>query len=318
MSEPADGPSEEAKIREILHGIKTEGKKSLWAATLETMHMADGKTKKDDVCVDTVEAGLHMMKGLVETKLREDDDDNSSEKYKFAVTPMKDFGASLDDLLAAFVKWSFKDESSNYNVSKAFRRLDTYASWMEANREVLSKELTADTKKKAHAKLPMRLTFTKDKTLVWWIDLSHMQAKDIKAYDRDVTLLYFVWICHAVLFKSETLVLVENLQKIGIIQLFTMIPADLSAKLDRLTIGVLPLKMKAIYLLHNPRWASIALTLMRPFLSKKMRQRLIAVKDRDTEKTITESIGLEATPKGFCGIEGLVEQDEFDKILSSI
>jgi len=320
-SAPPRAPSttdEEVKIHEILHGIKIDGKKSLWATTLETMHMADGKSKKDDVCVDTVEVGLHMMKGLVETKLKEDEDDDRSDRYKFDLTPMKDFDASLDDLLTAFVKWSFKEESNDYNISKAFRRLDSYASWMEANRAVLSKELSDAIKKEAHAMLPMKLTFTQDKTLVWWIDMASIKNKDIKAYDHDLTLLYFVWVCHAVLFKSETLVLVENLEKVGMFQLFTMIPADLSAKLDRLTIGVLPLKMKAIYLLHNPRWMSIMLTLMKPFLSKKMRQRMIAVKDKDTGKVITDVIGLEATPKGFCGIEGLVEQDEFDKILASL
>ena len=72
-----------------------------------------------------------------------------------------------------------------------------------------------------------------------------------------------------VLFESLILVDSEHLDRVGMIHLFSIIPADLSAKLDRLTIGVLPLKMKSIYLLQNPRWMSFLLVLIAPSLSKK-------------------------------------------------
>jgi len=126
-------PEEVAKIQEILHRTKVDGKKSLWATTVETIGMYDGKTKKDDVKVKTLEEGVHMMKRLVQTKQQEEDDD---EKWKFSLTPLNDFNATLADLLIAFVKWSYKDDS--YNISKACRRLETYATWMEDNRSILS------------------------------------------------------------------------------------------------------------------------------------------------------------------------------------
>jgi len=312
MSAEVTAPDEATNIQEILHGTTVNGKTSLWATTLETMGMSDGKTKKDDVKVEALEEGVHMMKGLVEAKQEEDD----GEMWQFSLTPLKDFNATLHDLLAAFVKWSYKDDTNDYNISKAFRRLESYAAWMHENRAILSQELTEEAKKEAHAMWgPMQLTYSKDSTAVWWIDLAAVQSKNVKSFNHDLTMLYFVWACHFVMFqKTDGMILMENVHNVGMIHLFTMVPADLSAKLDRLTIGILPLKMNAIYLLHNPRWMSLLLTLMKPFLSKKMRQRMKII-NKDVEKSITDIVGLEGIPKGFCGIEGFVERDEFAKII---
>jgi len=165
----------------------------------------------------------------------------------------------------------------------------------------------------------MQLTYAKDnKTLVWWIDLATIQTKDIKTMNHDMTVLYFVWACHMVLLfqkTSENVILMENLHKCTLLHMLTLLPADLSAKLDRWTIGVLPLKIQSIYLLQTPRWVSVILTLLKPFVSKKMRQRIKSINDKNVEKTVTDVVGLEGIPKGFCGIEGLVEQDEFAKII---
>lgn len=307
---------ERAKIQEILHGTQV-GQKSLWATTLETMSMADGKTHKKDVTTKTLEEGLHILQGLVRSKQQETTPDA---RWTFDLTPTKDFDASIDDLLKAFVQWSYKDDLETFNISKAFRRLESYVSWMEENRNVLSQELSDETKRTVHQLWSMKLTHCgkssnqEQPQLVWWIDLAEVSPQT-KDSNHNHTLQYFVWACHFVLFQhAPSIILMENLKGLGMMQMFSMVPAKLSAKLDRLTIGVLPLKMKSIILLYNPRWMSFLLALMRPFLSKKMRTRMKVIHS-DVEQSVIDIVGIDNVPKGFCGMEGRVETDEFAKIL---
>lgn len=67
----------------------------------------------------------------------------------------------------------------------------------------------------------------------------------------------------------------ESIGKLGFFAMLTMFPAKLGAKLDRLTIGVLPIKMKALLILDAPRWMSMLMGLFSLFMSKKMKQRMV-------------------------------------------
>jgi hypothetical protein len=67
-------------------------------------------------------------------------------------------------------------------------------------------------------------------TLVWWIPLHTVEHAAVRACNRDMTLQYFVWICHALLFSAsdaqedDGAVLVQDLDQIGLVRLFSMIP----------------------------------------------------------------------------------------------
>jgi CRAL/TRIO domain len=75
----------------------------------------------------------------------------------------------------------------------------------------------------------------------------------------------------------------EDLAHIGFWKLATLMPHDLSVKLDRLTIGILPVKMKAIYCFGAAGWMHLLMKLMKPFMSKKMRDRMILVNEKTTD-----------------------------------
>merc|ERR1712238_614541 len=115
----------------------------------------------------------------------------------------------------------------------------------------------------------------------------------------------------------------EDLNKIGFWSTMTLIPVDLSAKMDRLAIGVLPVKMKAIYMFGAARWLHVMMGLMKPFLSKKMRERIIIVTEAmPPESTggrqhfVEELVSRESIPIGFMGLEGgSTHNAMFDKLL---
>lgn len=49
---------------------------------------------------------------------------------------------------------------------------------------------------------------------------------------------------------------------------------------------------------------------MKPFMSKKMRQRIVVIgKDEDPQKIMDEIVGRDAIPDGFGGLQGDVQQD---------
>ena len=94
-------------------------------------------------------------------------------------------------------------------------------------------------------------------------------------------------------------------------------PFILIAKMDRLTIGVLPIKMKGIYIFGAARWLHLMMNLMKPFLSKKMRERMIIVTEKmapDTQLYCDEEFGRAYVPDGFLGVQGdLPHNDGIEK-----
>jgi len=148
--------------------------KNVIGASIETFSMADGKTKKGDIFVSTLEEALYTIKKLVEMtieqinekkkkKKRKDGKDPAS-KWKFESVPLKEFNKTMDDVFTSFLLWGVKDAEDDdkkasvsneknrlFNVSKSYRRLEAYADWMYDAKDDLTKpELTSDTLKDAH------------------------------------------------------------------------------------------------------------------------------------------------------------------------
>ena len=119
----------------------------------------------------------------------------------------------------------------------------------------------------------------------------------------------FVWYTHAVMYNDAAqkngMVFVQNVNKIGMVQCFTLMPAKLSAKLDRLTIGVLPIKMQCMYMFESPTWISVFMKIIGVFMSKKMKERMVFFKDWNE---IDKIGGLEAIPKGFGKVNGTLDE----------
>jgi len=281
--------------------------KNVIGASIETFSMADGKTKKGDIFVSTLEEALYTIKKLVEMtieqinekkkkKKRKDGKDPAS-KWKFESVPLKEFNKTMDDVFTSFLLWGVKDAEDDdkkasvsneknrlFNVSKSYRRLEAYADWMYDAKDDLTKpELTSDTLKDAHKTWALKASYDKEDHFIWWFDLAGMDLQGLKSVPLEESLRYMVWYSHYVMFDTNArkngVIMVENLDKIGFFAAFTLIPPKLSAKMDRLTIGVLPVKMKKIYITDAANWFNILLAMMSPFISKKMKSRMVNMKD---------------------------------------
>lgn len=318
LETPGDGPEvEETKAKEsvadfttMIHETKVDGgKKSVWQMSLETLGMADGMDKKDDVIADTLDSAMET----IQIMLSEVKDQHP--KWQFTLTPLEQLNATMDDVLRAFVMWSKKEDGTTFNVSTAFRRLDTYATWMEGHRKDLEVPLTVDSIRAAALVWQLKITHADSGHLVWWIDLGSIDAAAVKSsLSTSDSLRLVVWQTHIVMLDKRAqdhgMVVVESMGSKGMIQYMTMIPMDLTTKLDRLTVGVLPIKMKACYIYNHRRWLAFVIGLVKPFMSKKMRSRIVLIpKKQSPQEVIDKEIGRNNIPMGFEGLEGTLEED---------
>ena len=196
-------------------------------------------------------------------------------KWDFRTSPHELMGKTLDDTLVAFLMWARvaqeKDDQDDddegktgmINVHKAFRRLDTYAEWMEDTGEDLVKTpLTAASVQKVLKVWGMQMSHSKDGMLVWWIDMGVIDPKAIRDdVSLEDSLRCFVWLAHVAMYdpkaQANGMCILENMASTGFWASMTMVPMKLGVKLDRLTMGVIPCKMKLIVILDTPRWMGI-------------------------------------------------------------
>jgi len=173
----------------------------------------------------------------------------------------------------------------------------------------------------------IQITYDEDQKFVWWIDLGKLMVEDgdgkkknniIKSLDPNEHLRYVVWFAHLVMFdehaRENGAIIVEDMAHIGFWKLATLLPHELSVKMDRLTIGILPVKMKAIYVFGAAGWMHLLMNLMKPFMSKKMRDRMKLVsttKTKEDMQTFCENLvgGKANIPSGFCGLDGDAKRD---------
>lgn len=284
--------------------------------SMKTFSDPDGSEKKGDIYTDSTEEALVQLKDTIEKTKAKIRKEKKKAKWNFKSSPHKEFNKTLDDLFMCFIVWAKNKNSGKYNVSKAFRRLETYAEWMEESTEDLTEpSLSATSVKDALDALAMRVSIDKEGFFIWWFDLT---ALDKQALRNDLkpeeSLRAFVWYSHYIMFnktaQEKGMVIVENCGKIGFFEIFNIFPMKLSVKLDRLTIGVLPVKCNKLLITEGPRWMKMFMKFMGMFVSKKMMQRIVFVKE---SKEVEELLGHECIPKNFGNLEGSLESDEVQK-----
>jgi CRAL/TRIO domain len=311
--------SDVVSMKKMLMETKDESGKSMWATSLETIGMVDGgKRKKDDIMCSSFDDAMKVFSELIKDMALE---------WSFQSTPFADFSASKDDLIEAFVHWSHKidDNSDNtnepvlYNLSKAYRRISAYVEWMDKNCKELN--LNGSTMKEISDMWKMKCTHDSSGRLVWWFDLESIDLKLIKAtISPDDTLRYFVWFSHLILFDKQCqqngVVIVESVGNASFTSLMSAVSMEVKSKFDRLPIGVLPIKMKAVIVVHSPTWFRMLMALMSTFMGAKMRKRIQIVPNAtDTKEYLEESLGKDCIPTGFAHLEGNIEKDILFKLL---
>jgi hypothetical protein len=317
-TEAATTASSTGEIKEHMQNTKGNDNgthKSIWAMTRETFGMADGGKAKASSIVDTEAQALQAIKAKVAAAKEKDKKTN---KWEFLVTPTTELNATLDDVLLAFCKWTKKDSDDNkMNIGKAFRRLTAYVNWMNDAKEDLEEPLTVASIQAAAKAFGMKMTHDSSGRLVWWFDVANMDVEAIheKTIPVKDVVRYFVWATHVCLLDASAqangMLFIQDTGDLGFWELMTLFPPQVSAKMDRLTIGVLPVQMKGIYVVHAARWMKLLMSLIKPFMSKKMRQRVVAIgKKEDAFLILTKVVGgKEYIPTKCCDLEGTLETD---------
>lgn len=323
QSSDAEGAEKEATaeladMKRLLLDAKVDGNKSIWSMTLETFGMADGKHKKDDIIVDDVSAGLELLNQYVTSKQATMDSTALMD-----LVPLSEFNASQDQFLMAFLKWAEKEDpkkkATQVNVSKARRRLDAYFEWMEQNKSDFEQPLTLESIMPVAKVWDIQITYDTEGHFLWWIDLGSMDKAAVANFEPRDHLRYVVWFAHLVMLDKKAqdngAIIIEDMGMVGFWKLATLVPHELSAKMDRLTIGILPVRMKKIYIFGAARWMSLLIGMMKPFMGKKMRDRMkILSKKTDVQQFCDDLVkSRKNIPAGFCGIQGEAPRDEHFK-----
>lgn len=321
---PSDENVSAADMVRTMKNMKMDDGENVISVILHTFSVADGKTKKDDIFVHSVEAAVSALKQMVDMAVEvtkekyDDDDDDHARKWKFETAPLKEFGKTLDDIYTSFAIWGSKDEGVTFNVSRSFRRLQAYASWMDSHREDLTEsKMCASALTKAHDIWKMRGSTDKDGHFVWWLDKEAMDTHAMPSFPVEESLRYMVWYSHYVMFhpsaQKNGVIVVENIDKLGFFEAFTIIPPKLGAKIDRLTIGVLPVKIKKFYLMETSRWIKCVMAVISPFMSKKMKSR-IELLNKDYDKLYSAIGGEDYLLNGFGkSVGGRIVHDDVTK-----
>ena len=274
---PEAQPKDPTTMVGMVKGMSKLGGTGVIKESMKTFSSIEGKDKNGDVFEadeGMAIARLTDMAAAAEAKAS----GTKKTKWRFATSPHAAFGKTLDDVFAAFVRWATADEEEltavvgegaggasesggggaaaavprpnlSINVSKAFRRLEAYAEWMHATgTDLVMPPLTADSVATAAAVWGMRLNTDKYGRWVVWFDMGSLDFKAVKALSAEASLRYFVWYANWCMFEETAqqrgMVVAENVAQCGFWQCCTMMPMKLGIKIDRLTLGVLPIKMK--------------------------------------------------------------------------
>jgi hypothetical protein len=296
--------------------------------TKKTFAMASGKTKKGDSLLPLSDfaGAMAALKTMVEAaKQAAAGKKGGNAMWDFRSSPHAQFGKTLDDMFGAFLLWARltpedddvdAKDSGQINVSAAFRRLEAYAEWMESTGvELIEPPLKCDEGMlKAFVDVGnICTTRAPEGQLIWWMDLGATDAAAVKASPVSIVFRAFVWYAHAIMYdtgaQQHGMVIVENLGSASFWSMMTMFPMELSTKLDRLTIGVLPVKMKLIMMTDPPRWMKMMMTIFGVFMSAKMKSRMVMFKKPDCWAAVREKFGAEAIPPSFGECNGTCKTD---------
>jgi hypothetical protein len=318
LEEPAP-PNTGDKLRSAFLKMGSETNKA-WSTSMRNVKAGvdtaasklRGTDKDEYMIVDTEEVALGLLKQMVESE-KPRKGQKRPQKWNFATVPLACFDKTLDDVFMCFVRWAKTDDESStaINVTSAFARLTAYATWMDnTGRDMIDPPLTTESIKEAWKAWNMKVSYDKAGHLVWWFDIDDFHEKTVKSMQTEESLRLFVWFAHFVMLDPQAqkngCVLVENLGKIQLWNGLTLLPPNLARKIDRLTVGTMPVKMKQIYVCESPQWATVLMRMMKPFLSPIVKDRIILM---DNPKLLEEILGLDCIPTGFVGTEGKLEKD---------
>ena len=352
----ADDGADDEEPRSVHQFLRAFGRlKMSWmhfvAVYKDAFGTAMGANRDGDVWEANLEKGLASLRRLVVAKSKrkasaekqEDNSDDDDEKrrietnmWTFRAVPCEPFNRTLDDVYMAFLRWSQVDGTDDedhgvrggsnnmdanlpVNVSKALRRLESYARWMETNYgdlmgSVADEPLTAASIKRAYDVFSMRISYDDVGRPVWWFDNGRIDLREVRALARKDVLRLFVWFAHLLMFDERAqrngIVVVDNLARISFWDFMRMMPSsDLGLQIDSFIISLWPLKKKRVLMTHTPVWFDVMYAVIGIFIPRKMKALVEIVPDINDNNIIEGRVGRDCIPAGFAGMEGFLEED---------
>jgi hypothetical protein len=292
----------------------------------DIINSAEGKQLTNDVYTNDLMEGLDIIRGLVQEKLDQARETNQEMCiWYFDKVPFKEFGRTLDDVYIAFLRWASVEpnqfhecglkgginKSGPINVSKAFRRLEQYAQWMDSTGDDLV-DLTAESVKATAALLFFRVTIDSCDRVVWWLDLGQTNFSALKELPDTSILRLFVWLAHLIMFEEKAqengVVFFESMAYVGFWQYMTMLPMSVGLMLDKYMVGVIPVRTKLVVFLKRPLWVEIMYGILAVFLPKRMKRRVDMPRNND-QNAIEETVGVDCIPVDFDDLNGTIKVD---------
>jgi len=322
-------PSSEGASSNIamLSDLKKAGGANLFGEVASIFGNWDPKSKTGDVHhpemdMDGAIARIkEMVKEVVSSyKLKAKGKGGKAEEmWRFSASPHAAFGKTLDDMYTAFLMWAREDVSSPrpglsndlrsdgiINVTKAFRRLESYAKWMEEHRELLTTvPLNSDTVRTVIATWGCKVSYADDGMALVCVDLPSVEWKSFReSFKNHETLMRAVtWLIHAAIYDANSqlngMALLYNVNCIGFGEALSLMPISTVLKLESLTVGVVPVRVRSFVILDSPPWVSAILRVFSAMVSKKVRKRIVTLK-KDWGVP-AERFGVGAIPYSFGG-----------------
>lgn len=305
---------------------------------------ADGVDLKGDVYAKNIDEALKSLQAMVQEKMESASEDDIALSWTFPTTPLADFDKTIDDVLLAFLRWSVvdtnaddkscnlignmnkyhsssasageEDETSLYkiNVTKAFRRLTAYISWMRSVSSHLDTPLTFESISPSLSIFSIHVTHDSCGRLVWWVNLGKTDMSAFKSQSVRETTRLFVWVSHLLFLdvgaQTKGLLVIDDMASISFYEYMTMLPVQVGISVDRFLISVTPLKAKNVVLMHLPKWAEIGYGLLSWFLTAAMKSRVTMVTKGEEIETLKKVVGgSEYIPTEFGTFGGELKPD---------
>jgi hypothetical protein len=291
-------------------------------------------------------------------KEEEEKKGNDDNPWLFRNAPHQEFGLEITDIFKAFLTWAAVDgveqqeeeevngnnnnnnnggvtkkcqrrrggvngRHAKINVSKAFRRLERYAVWMDATGDdLVQPPLKASSLTKAWEAFSMTLSHDDCGRLVWWLDLGKTDLDAVRALPPKEILRLFVWFSHLMLFdeggQENGIVFVQCFARMTFWSWMTMLPLNLGIQVDEFVISVIPLKTRIVLFLERPPWVRFGYRLLSAILTRAMKRRVFMVPDKNPQQSVEKVVNSECIPMNFDGLNGTLVLDPLFDILSRI
>ena len=256
---------------------------------------------------------LDTLKGMIARAADADGGDRDKWQFEASLAPLRMMGnRTLDDLFVAFLRWSQGkheddyDASTAFNVEKAFRRLERFATWgHKHHRDMQSAGAGAggeapygpDAFLADHTQLWSMLVSVNTSrgaqpgSVIWVIEPARMNVEELKQTPPARILRYMWHLTHALSLDADAnrhgCVIVENLAGASLWVMLGLVPSSVKAKADKLLAGASAVKVKRVLLLNAPWGLRLLIRFVRLFLSKKIRSRFRVT----TEAKMAETVG---------------------------